>query len=337
MLKRGASVLIRLFSSSSASASLRTTVVSSRTMRPTITPMRVPLVVLVEVARDALLQVARLADVQHLVRRRRRSGTRPAATAGRPLRRAAIRARGRRRFSAHRSSIIGVAPRQCARALGPLLPRDRQPRRRRRLLAAGGRPRGARRSGAPGDRRRDAAGTHGARRRDRASRCVAWRDDLAPGADTDVAIEAFGCDPPARYVEQMARRGRPPCWINLEYLSAEPHVGAFARPAVAAVERAGPGPGEVVLPPGLHARHRRPAARARPARRTRRVRARRAGCRRMGWPRGAGERVVVLFCYPHPGIGAWLQALSAQPTLLLVPQGPAQTHRAARTRLRRCG
>ena len=42
MLKRGASVLIRLFSSSSASASVRTTVVSSRAMRPTMWPMRVP-------------------------------------------------------------------------------------------------------------------------------------------------------------------------------------------------------------------------------------------------------------------------------------------------------
>ena len=44
----------------------------------------------------------------------------------------------------------------------------------------------------------------------------------------------------------------------------------------------------------------------------------------MGWRRGHDQRVIVLFCYLHPGIGAWLQAMSAQPTLLLVPQGPAQ-------------
>ncbi len=42
MLNLGFSVLIRLFSSSSASASERTTVVSIRAMRLTICPMRVP-------------------------------------------------------------------------------------------------------------------------------------------------------------------------------------------------------------------------------------------------------------------------------------------------------
>lgn len=44
----------------------------------------------------------------------------------------------------------------------------------------------------------------------------------------DVCIEAFGCDPPAGYVEAMGRQlaqGKPaPVWINLEYLSAEPYV-----------------------------------------------------------------------------------------------------------------
>ena len=42
MLNFGFNVLIRLFSSSSASASVRTTVVSSRAMRVTMWPMRVP-------------------------------------------------------------------------------------------------------------------------------------------------------------------------------------------------------------------------------------------------------------------------------------------------------
>jgi uncharacterized repeat protein (TIGR03837 family) len=43
--------------------------------------------------------------------------------------------------------------------------------------------------------------------------------DLDPG---DVVIEAFGCDPPPRFVERMALRR--PVWINLEYLSAEDYV-----------------------------------------------------------------------------------------------------------------
>jgi hypothetical protein len=42
MLNRGFCVLMRLFSSSKASASLRTTVVSRRAMRLTMWPMRVP-------------------------------------------------------------------------------------------------------------------------------------------------------------------------------------------------------------------------------------------------------------------------------------------------------
>jgi uncharacterized repeat protein (TIGR03837 family) len=44
----------------------------------------------------------------------------------------------------------------------------------------------------------------------------------------DVWIEAFGCEPPPEFVEAMAPQvaagARPPVWINLEYLSAEPYV-----------------------------------------------------------------------------------------------------------------
>src|SRR3546814_5520377 len=42
---------------------------------------------------------------------------------------------------------------------------------------------------------------------------------LEPG---DVVVEAFACDPPAAFVQAM--HARPPIWINLEYLSAEPWV-----------------------------------------------------------------------------------------------------------------
>lgn len=44
----------------------------------------------------------------------------------------------------------------------------------------------------------------------------------APGLPGDVVVEAFGCDPPAAFVVQMAQRQ--PVWINLEYLSAEAWV-----------------------------------------------------------------------------------------------------------------
>jgi len=153
---------------------------------------------------------------------------------------------------------------------------------------------------------------------------VAWCDDLAPGADTDVAIEAFGCDPPARYVEQMAHRSRPPCWLNLEYLSAEPH--AARSHGLPSPQWNGPGKGLVKwffqpgFTPDTGGLLREPGlldARA--------AFGRDGWLQTMGLPREPAESVIVLFCYPHPGIGAWLQAVSSRPILLLVPQGPAQS------------
>ncbi|MEY4625250.1 MAG: hypothetical protein RL061_775, partial [Pseudomonadota bacterium] len=37
----------------------------------------------------------------------------------------------------------------------------------------------------------------------------------------DVVVEAFACELPATYVELMAQASKKPCWINLEYLTAE--------------------------------------------------------------------------------------------------------------------
>ena len=48
----------------------------------------------------------------------------------------------------------------------------------------------------------------------------------------DVVVETFGCDPPAAYVDAMAKRDPRPRWINLEYLSAEDWVeGSHALPS----------------------------------------------------------------------------------------------------------
>ena len=49
-------------------------------------------------------------------------------------------------------------------------------------------------------------------------------DALAPARLPDVVIEGFGCGLPAPYVAAMQAAARPPVWINLEYLSAEPWV-----------------------------------------------------------------------------------------------------------------
>jgi uncharacterized repeat protein (TIGR03837 family) len=55
-------------------------------------------------------------------------------------------------------------------------------------------------------------------------RVCAWREDFARVDLPDVVVEAFGCGLPDRYLEAMAASTRPPLWINLEYLSAEPWV-----------------------------------------------------------------------------------------------------------------
>ncbi|HDZ8894853.1 TPA: elongation factor P maturation arginine rhamnosyltransferase EarP [Aeromonas dhakensis] len=52
-----------------------------------------------------------------------------------------------------------------------------------------------------------------------------WHDTLP--ADTipaRVVIEAFACELPAPFVAKMASQPTPPCWLNLEYLSAESWV-----------------------------------------------------------------------------------------------------------------
>lgn len=52
-----------------------------------------------------------------------------------------------------------------------------------------------------------------------------WRVPFAPVEAADVVVEAFACQLPENYVQAMAARAARPCWINLEYLSAEDWVG----------------------------------------------------------------------------------------------------------------
>ena len=51
-----------------------------------------------------------------------------------------------------------------------------------------------------------------------------WPDGPADAPLAKVVIEAFGCGLPPFYQDAMADAVRPPVWINLEYLSAEPWV-----------------------------------------------------------------------------------------------------------------
>lgn len=52
-----------------------------------------------------------------------------------------------------------------------------------------------------------------------------WTSESADSAPpADIVIEAFACELRPAYLANMARRARPPIWINLEYLSAEDWV-----------------------------------------------------------------------------------------------------------------
>ena len=50
---------------------------------------------------------------------------------------------------------------------------------------------------------------------------LAWRDNVAVDRVSEVIIEAFACELPATYLQKMAAADPKPCWINLEYLTAE--------------------------------------------------------------------------------------------------------------------
>lgn len=48
-----------------------------------------------------------------------------------------------------------------------------------------------------------------------------WVSDISVEYSADVVIEAFACELPDSYLATMAKAERKPCWINLEYLTAE--------------------------------------------------------------------------------------------------------------------
>jgi len=137
-----------------------------------------------------------------------------------------------------------------------------------------------------------------------------WSAPFATAEPADVVVETFGCELPASYVDAMASRTRPPIWINLEYLSAEPWVGGchglpsphprlpltkyFFFPGFTADT------GGVLVEKGLATRRRVFQSDA-------------DGTARylasLGVPpRRQGEQLVSLFCYPHAPVAALLDA-----------------------------
>ncbi len=143
-----------------------------------------------------------------------------------------------------------------------------------------------------------------------------WPGPAEPG---DVVIEAFGCDPPAAYVDAMARRAAPPVWINFEYLSAEAYVErshGLPSPQPCGLVKWFYYPGFTPRTGGLLREPRLMHAHA--------------AFDRTAWLAGhgitvlPGERVVSLFCYQNAAMPALLADLARAPTLLLLTPGHAQ-------------
>lgn len=172
---------------------------------------------------------------------------------------------------------------------------------------------------------------------------IRWTDPLPAGLvaslpPADVWVEAFGCDPAPGCVRALADRlaqgDRPPVWINLEYMSAEPWVERSHRlpsPVMSGPLKGltkwfffpgfTPATGGLLREPGLADQQTAFDAQAWLA--------------RMGLPTGPARRVA-LFCYEPPalcqvlaqaGDSDWLvtpgrarQAVAACPTARSAPR-----------------
>lgn len=147
-----------------------------------------------------------------------------------------------------------------------------------------------------------------------------WADSLHQEQPGDVVIEAFGCTLPDPFVARMATAGRPPRWINLEYLSAEPYVERSHR--LPSPQSHGPGKGLTKwffypgFTPATGGLLREPGLMADQARFDRR-----AWLLAHGISPRHGERLVSLFAYENPALGALLSSLDDAPTLLLLTAG----------------
>ena len=144
----------------------------------------------------------------------------------------------------------------------------------------------------------------------------------------DVVVEAFGCDPAPAFLATMAATredgGRPPVWINLEYLSAEPYVERSHR--LASPQMSGPARGltKWFFYPGFTAATggllREPG-----------LEVDRATFDRGAWLAAQGlalapdERLVSVFCYPGAPVDRLVASLAAddRPTLIATAPGAA--------------
>lgn len=147
---------------------------------------------------------------------------------------------------------------------------------------------------------------------------------LRPG---NVVIEAFGCNPPSRFIDDMVAQDS--LWLNLEYLSAEPWVDGFhLQPSVQAngLRKYFFFPGFTAATGGLLREtglvEQRHSWQSHPDRRNALLQS----CGVASTDIDAlnhGARLVFVFCYPDAPVPALIDALSHQatPSVVLIPQG----------------
>ena len=152
-----------------------------------------------------------------------------------------------------------------------------------------------------------------------------WDEIFVVDRVADVVIEAFACDLPEEYLGAMSQLPTKPCWINLEYLSAEAwtddcHGVASPHPALRLVKYFffpgfSPKSGGLLRENGLFAERDRTLAAAPPNK----------------------SLEVSLFCYDKAPVGALLEAFRDSPFPLVCHVPPGKPLAAVETHLGRSG
>lgn len=155
-----------------------------------------------------------------------------------------------------------------------------------------------------------------------------WCVDTAMPIPHDVVIEAFGCDPPQAFIQQMIKLDS--LWVNLEYLSAEDWVaGCHALPS-----RQSNGLRKAFFFPGFTERtggllreagliEQRDAWRASTEARAALLNGLNLPCRDISRLLQQDARQILLFCYPDAPVSGLIDALNGQAadSIILVPNG----------------
>jgi uncharacterized repeat protein (TIGR03837 family) len=152
-----------------------------------------------------------------------------------------------------------------------------------------------------------------------------WVEDVVVERCADVVIEAFACELPDEYLAAMSRSSPKPCWINLEYMTAEPwadgcHGMVSPHPSLPLVKHFFfPGfstkSGGLLREKGLFVERDRYIA-SNPA---------------------SGPLEVSLFCYDTAPVGALLDAFRESPDALICHVPPGKPLAAVQAHLGGCG